>query len=644
MDGYILKMIKIIYQIIVIVFLYVSYCFGSGFNDTVRLYDLLNTSNFRYADFLQYSVNVDVSSTDFYHWRISINDLSDYHENGWVIMIDEHLLKPLIYGEKILNQLALSSMLIDSIEIIDRPELISGNYSDNGIIHIHTVKPKHGFNLYGSVLAGNESGDPGPYKYTDKSSPNIDKIGCDNSFIIEHAFRSGWLRFTLFYQQHTFTDTAIRKRINPTTEDWPGANKIAGFFDFQHYGKRWTHSISSALVSNQPYFLYIDVLGREYPMHLTYFQWSYAGNRQNFLKWYADYNLNQIRQCDNAIQSLEPYDQHTVDLRTEFVLDNLILPLRIGYQVSGDAYIFDDINTSGNIFSQSINMELFLDRKNSTSKLLLSFMYFDKKLALNISLQNKQKIWNRSLLFSQLSMSQRHTSRDQFFQFWRGPGRSLLSEHGFDLPDYPDLYTFYSGDIGIKTTLFSEIKTNIRFFINHQQEHWWFKSLSSESAEDLKPEYALFKFYNGTGAGLIINLNHRFNEVIHQKLSLKIRALEKNSADNFPAIKLVYGINYQPDQNFVLFTNFIYQSRSYRIHYQLNPECEGTEQSAFVAKNILAGGVWGEAGFNKWCWNRRLLVRVAIQNIANKQLQFHPLGMNREMSMIAGIYFWLKGQ
>ena len=160
----------------------------------------------------------------------------------------------------------------------------------------------------------------------------------------------------------------------------------------------------------------------------------------------------------------------------------------------------------------------------------------------------------------------------------------------------------------------------------------------------MEPEYALFKFYNGTAAGLIINLNHRFNEIIHQKLSLKIRALGKNSTDNFPAIKLVYGIKYQPDQNFGLFTNIIYQSRSYRIHYELNPEGEGTEQSAFVVENILAGGVWGEAGFNKWCWNRRLLVRVAIQNITNKQLQFHPLGMNREMSMIAGIYFWLKGR
>ena len=644
MDGYILKMIKITCQITGIVFLFVSYCFGSGFNDTVRFNDLLNTSNFRYADFMQYMTNVDVSSTDFYHWRIRIDDLSDYHENGWVIMIDEHLLKPQIYGEKILNQLALSTMLIDSIEIINSPELISGIYSDKGIIHIHTVKPKQGFNLYGSVLAGNESGDPGPYKYTDKSSPNIDKIGQDNSLIIEHAFRSNWLRFSLYYQQHTFTDTAIYKRIISTTEDWPGANKFAGSFDFQHFGKRWTHSISSALVSNQPFFLYVDMLGQEYPIHPTHFQWSYSGKRQNLFKWYADYNLNQIRRCDNAIKSLEPYDQHTVDLRTDVFFENLTFPLRIGYQVSGDAYVSDEINTNGNILSQSINLEFLSDKVNSTSKLLSSFRYFNKKLALNISLQNKQNIRNQGLFYSQLAMSQRHTDRDPFFQFWRVPGRSLLSGNGFDLPDYPELYTFYSGDIGIKTTLFSEIKTEIRFFIRHQQEHWWFKTLNTEASEALEPEQALFKFYNGTSAGLIINLNHQFNEIIRQNLSLKFRVQEKNSADNIPAIKLVYGIKYQPDLSFGLFTNIIYQSRSYMMHYQINPESEGAEQSAFIAENILAGGVWGEAGFNKWCWNRRLLVRVAIQNINNKQLQFHPLGMNREMSMIAGIYFWLNGQ
>ena len=74
----------------------------------------------------------------------------------------------------------------------------------------------------------------------------------------------------------------------------------------------------------------------------------------------------------------------------------------------------------------------------------------------------------------------------------------------------------------------------------------------------------------------------------------------------------------------------------------MNSDVEEVEQSVWITENNLAAGIWGEAGFNKWCWQRRLLVRVAIQNIANKRLQYHPQGMNREMSMIAGIYFWLK--
>ena len=635
-------MIKKLCLIIIFVFLYGLFCIGGGYAETVHFDDLLNTSNFRFADFLQYSANVDVSSTDFYHWRIGINDLSGFHENGRAIMIDGHLYKPQAYGEKILNHLALSSMLIDSIEIIDSPEFISGNYSDRGIISIHTVKPQQGLNIYGNVLVGNESGDPGPYKYTDKSSPNVDKIGHDNSFVIERGFRSGWLRLALFHQQHTFTDSAVCKRITPMTNDWPGANKIAGSFDSRFFGKRWTHSISSSLVSSQPYFLYVDVLGREYPLRPTYFQWSYAGNKQDVFKCYADYNLNQIRQCDNAIQSLEAYDHHSVDLRTDLLVANLFAPLRIGYQVSGDIYVSDDINTNGNFFSQGVNLELFPDRQNSASKILSSLMYFNKRLAINVSFRNRQKIWNRGLLYCQLSMSQRHTGRDPFFQFWRGPGKSLLSEHGLDLPDYPELYTFYSGDIGIITTLFTEIKADIRFFINHQQEHWWFKSPDSEPAGDLDTEKALFKFYNGAAAGVRINMNHRFSDIIHQKLSLKIRALEKKYTNYLPAIKLIYSVDCQPDRNFILFTNIIYQGRSYRTHYQLNSDVEEAEQSVWITENNLAAGIWGEAGFNKWCWQRRLLVRVAIQNIANKRLQYHPQGMNREMSMIAGIYFWLK--
>ena len=622
--------------------LIMGHCLGNGFSETIKYSDIMNTVNFHFSDFLQYSADIDVNSTDFYHWRISIDDLSDYQENGWQLMVDGHLLKPHIYGEKVLNQLALSSLLIDSVEIISHPEISNGNFSDKGTIHLHTVKPDRGFNCYGAVLVGNESGDPGPYKYTDRSSPNIDKIGHDNSMIIEHSNKFGWFRFALYHQQHIFTDSSISKRIIPTTKDWPGADKMAVSFDTQYFGKRWTHSMSTSWVSNQPSFLFIDVLGREYPVHPTYFQWSYSGDRQNVIKWYADYNLNQIRQCDKAIQSLMPYDQHSVNIRLELFLRHFVIPGKLGYQINGDEYISNEIGSQSPIVSQNITMEFYFDSINSSSRIVSSIIYFDEKPAFTILFQNKRKLWKTSSLYGRMSMNQRHVNRDPFFQFWCGPGRSLFEESGFSFPDYPELSTFYSADIGLKTIVLSELKTHTRFFIHYQQENWWFKSPDRAAASGPVPP--IFSFNKGTSAGLAVTLSHQYKDIIQQKLSFKIIARDRNTASETPAIKSIYGISYYPDRNFLIFLNIIYQSQSRWNHYEVDQMTAGMEPSVSVVESNLDAGAWGEIGFNKWLWNRRMLIRVALQNLANQQLQYHPLGMNREMSMIAGLNFWFKEQ
>lgn len=116
--------------------------------------------------------------------------------------------------------------------------------------------------------------------------------------------------------------------------------------------------------------------------------------------------------------------------------------------------------------------------------------------------------------------------------------------------------------------------------------------------------------------------------------SAKFRISNDDPFNEQPAVKVVYRLTFRPDRNFTLFLNGVYQSGE---HWDLTDD-----DAEVVTPLMLPGRVWIESGFNKWCWQRRLLVRVAIQNLTNSRLQYHPLGMNREMSMIAGVYFWFK--
>jgi len=625
-----MKLVKI--YLAIIFALYRSILFGNGFNDTIHSYDLLNSANFRYADFLQYSTIVDVSSTDFYHWKIGINDLTNYSENRWELIIDNHLVKPQVYGERLLNQLALSNMSIDSVEIIGFPQFIDGIYSDKGVIRIHTRKPSQGFNIAGSVLIANESGDPGPYKYTDRSSPNVDKIGHDNTGIVEYAYPSGFLRLSLFHQQHTFTDPAVICRIKSKTNDWPGANKAAAAFDFRHQGKCWSHSVLSSISSNKPYFLFIDIAGQEFPMQTDFFQWSYSGNRLNTIHWYLDYNHNRLRQCKNAIQSLKPYIQHNIDFRTDILADR-DRPVRIGYRFVKNIFEDNSVDENKSIFYHQMNVELTVNRSNNPYKLHSSFTYFHDKVAGSLSMGNAGRIWKKYELYHYLSISQRQLSLSPYYQFWTGPGKPIVEEYRITFSDYPERYSLYSGGIGIKGHLLKMVWADVSIMVRYRHENWWRNIFQEESNRPFRATYS----------GLQITFNHRTNNGFNQKISLRIKFKENHVLDQYSAVKAVYRLSYQADRNFILFLNSVYQNDETWDLDEYFSEIGENNQNQYSDWVSLNERIWFEAGFNKWCWDRRLLVRVAVQNISNQQYQYHSLGMNREMSMIAGLYFWLKG-
>lgn len=602
--------------------LILSACFGHGLNDTVYFDDLLNSSNLRYADFLQYSTNVDVTSTDFYCWRISINNLANYRDNGWDLYLDDHLIKPLVYGEQSLNQFSFSNLSVDSIEIIGHPGLIGGNYTGQGAIRIHTARPGRGFSTSGNILLANESGDPGPYKYTERSSPNVDKIGHDNSAILEYGFRSGWIRLALNSQQHTYTDTAICPRIRRTTEDWPGANKIAGALDIRYEGKHWNHSFFSSWSSNQPAFLFIDIFQQEFPLQFHHFQSSYSGNRKNVLQWYMDYNRNDIRRCAKALHSLEPYIHHSLDLRAETVV-NFANPLRIAYRLNSNQYDFSGDYPDYNFLCHQINGELKLDRLSGVSKIMTALVYFQNRLATNLSFQSSRVVGRNGTFYSHLSMSQRHLNLSPYFQFWQGPGERIIRKFEVTLSDFPEYYSLYSGSFGLQRQIFKEILTDLNLYLNYRTAEWWYRTAGQS-------EHWREGAYGGLGIAIVTPRGRR----MEGNFSAKFRISNDDPFNEQPAVKVVYRLTFRPDRNFTLFLNGVYQSDE---HWDW-----ADNDAEIVIPLMLPARVWFESGFNKWCWQRRLLVRVAIQNLTNSRLQYHPLGMNREMSMIAGVYFWLK--
>lgn len=609
-------------RLLLIVMLF-SVAYGQALNETVSFQEHLNSSALHYADIFQYSAILNVASTDFYHWRVSIHNPGDYRLNSWRLYLDDYRIKPLIYGEMFLNQASVAWLSVDSIDIIGSPQLISGNYADAGAIRIGTRKPRQGFNAAGSILLANESGDPGPYKYTEYHSPNVDKIGHDNSSVLEYGFQSGWVRLALYLQQHTFTDTAVCERIRTTTKNWPGTNKIAGSLDFRCDGRRWRHSFLSAWSTNEPTFLFMDIFRQEFPVRYNYFQSSYSGIRKDNFRWYLDYNRNDVRRTADAFQSLPPYIHHSLDLKAETVVTNSNL-LRLTCQLTSDRFDLSDDYSDCDFLCQQVNGELRLDHPSGGGKIVASLIYFQNRLATKLAIQNSWSIWRDNILYSHLSMSQRHLNLNPYFQFWNGPGKQIIEEHDILLPVYPEYYSIYSGSVGLQRALFAGISANLNIYLRVNTNEWWGRE-STPSVD----------WNDRTYGGLLMRLITPPGRRVNGTVSANFRMADNDPLNEKPIIKVISRLTFQPDRNFSLFLNGVYQSAE---QWDL-----ADDDAEFRALSILPARVWFESGFNKWCWQRRLLIRVVIQNIDNGSLQYHPLGMNREISMIAGAYFWLKG-
>lgn len=113
----------------------------------------------------------------------SFNGLSALGERTWRVEIDGHAVDDGVLDAHSLNTLGVPIAAIDRIVVHDVPHVRNGRFESGGVIEIWTrTSGKEQF-VRSTVSAGNETGDPGPFRYADPSITyeNVDKEGPDLS-------------------------------------------------------------------------------------------------------------------------------------------------------------------------------------------------------------------------------------------------------------------------------------------------------------------------------------------------------------------------------------------------------------------------------------------------------------------------------
>lgn len=131
----------------------------------------------------------------------------------WLVLVDGVRVPVSAFGLQFAELLPITLLQIDSARFSTGPVLVAGLAAPRGALELFTSQREKGFDGGLSYLRGDETGDPGPFRYTGLASPNVEKIGPLTSAYIGYGRARGGL--SLSYHGATFTssDTNIARRI-----------------------------------------------------------------------------------------------------------------------------------------------------------------------------------------------------------------------------------------------------------------------------------------------------------------------------------------------------------------------------------------------------------------------------------------------
>lgn len=131
----------------------------------------------------------------------------------WMIRLDGQPMPMTIGGLWLFDAIPVAITQLDSIVVTVGPTLTDGRMSVPGVIDLYTRRPRRGVSALGDYQHGDESGDPGPYRYTARSTPNLEKIGPFASGAVAGAGGSGSIDIAARYSSVNITDPRIQQRL-----------------------------------------------------------------------------------------------------------------------------------------------------------------------------------------------------------------------------------------------------------------------------------------------------------------------------------------------------------------------------------------------------------------------------------------------
>jgi hypothetical protein len=156
------------------------------------------------------------ASTDGFNYMLSGSRIGFVEASAsgarWMVRLDGQAMPVAFEGLSLLDAIPVAITQIDSIVITEGPGVVDGRTTFLGTIDLYTRQPRRGPSAVVDYQHGDESGDPGPYRYTARNSPNVEKLGPFASGAVAMAGSRAAVDIAARYSSLNITDARIASR------------------------------------------------------------------------------------------------------------------------------------------------------------------------------------------------------------------------------------------------------------------------------------------------------------------------------------------------------------------------------------------------------------------------------------------------
>lgn len=158
-----------------------------------------------------------VATTDGFNHQLTGSRVGFVDAGGsnarWMVRLDGQVMPVNIEGLWILDAIPVAITQLDSVVITEGPRLVDGRQAVLGTVDLYTRVPPRGPSIVGDYQHGDESGDPGPYRYTPRATSNVEKLGPFTSGALAVGTARASLDLGARYSSLNITDQRIVNRL-----------------------------------------------------------------------------------------------------------------------------------------------------------------------------------------------------------------------------------------------------------------------------------------------------------------------------------------------------------------------------------------------------------------------------------------------